>query len=215
MLYKLAIILRNLVYKNRRHITGTNTLFLPSSSELRFKKTTIKLRGENNKLVVGENVTLTHCEIRLSGKRNMIEIGDNVCFNSGKIYLVDTHDQHIKIGANTTVEGAYLLIDEAASIDIGNDCMLSTDIMIRTGDKHSILEANTRERINRAQAIAIGDHVWIGRDVQILKGVTLQPETVVATRSLVSRGFDEGNCVIAGIPAKIVKRGICWDRRKL
>jgi len=215
MLQQLLLRLYHLLYKNRRMVRAGNQLEMPRSSERNLKKVTIKLRGRNNRLVLGENVTLTHCEIRLGGENNLIEIGPNVRFSSGKIYLVDTQGQHIRIGADTTVEGAYLLVDEAASIDIGRDCMLSTDIIMRTGDKHSILDAQTGERLNHSSSIRIADRVWIGRDVQILKGVVLQPETVVATRSLVSRAFEEGNCVVAGVPAKVVKQGICWDRRKL
>lgn len=109
---------------------------------------TIKVGGKNNRLILGEGVELTHCEIRLDGENNLIEIGPNVRFSSGKIYLRQTSGQHIRIGADTTVEGAYLLIDEAASIDIGRDCMLSTDILIRTGDKHPILDAATGQRLN-------------------------------------------------------------------
>lgn len=46
-------------------------------------------------------------------------------------------------------------------------------------------------------------------------GTVLQPETIVATRALVCRKFTEGHCVIAGIPAEIVKRGVRWDRELL
>lgn len=215
MLQRLALNLRNLAYKNRRTIKAGNRLELPPSSERNLKKVTIKLGGRNNRLIIGENVKLTHCEIRLDGEDNLIEIGANVRFSSGKIYLRGTRGQHIRFGADTTVEGAYLLVDEAASIDIGRDCMFSTDIIIRTGDKHSILDAQTGARLNPSRDIRIADRVWIGRDVQILKGVVLCPETVVATRSLVSRAFDEGNCVVAGVPAKVVKRGTRWDRRRL
>lgn len=215
MLQRLALHLHHLAYKNRRFIKPGNRLELPASSERRLKKVTIKLGGRNNRLVIGEDVELTHCEIRLDGSDNLIEIGANVRFSSGKIYLRGTRGQHIRIGADTTVEGAYLLVDEAASIDIGRDCMFSTDIIIRTGDKHSILDATTGERLNPSRDIRIADRVWLGRDVVVLKGTVLQPETVVATRSLVSRVFDEGHCVIAGVPAKVVKRGTRWDRRLL
>lgn len=207
--------LRHLLQKNRFQIKAGNTLSLPPSSERLLKKVTIKLRGNNNRLCIGENVTLNHCEIRLSGNDNLIEIGDNARFSSGKIYLNDTSGQHIRIGAETTVQGAYLLIDEAASIDIGRDCMLSTDIIIRTGDKHSILDAASGQRINPSQDIHIADRVWIGRSATLLKGTVLQPETIVATRALVCREFTEGHCVIAGIPAEIVKRGVRWDRELL
>lgn len=82
--------------------------------------------GENNRLLISGNVTLHNCEIRLDGTDNLIEIS----FGSGKIYLRATRGQHIRIGADTTVEGAYLLVDEAASIDIGRDCCPWTSLSV-------------------------------------------------------------------------------------
>lgn len=215
MFERLYLFLRNLAYKNRLRIRVGNELCLPLCTQRCLKKVTIKLGGRNNRLVIGEGVQLSHCEIRLDGQDNLIEIGPRVRFGSGKIYLRDTRGQHIRIGEDTTVEGAYLLVDEAASIDIGRDCMLSTDILIRTGDKHSILDMHNGERLNPSRPISIGDRVWIGRDVQVLKGTVLLPESVVGACSVVSRAFGEGNCVVAGVPARIVKQGIRWDRAKL
>ncbi|MDP9938456.1 acyltransferase [Ectopseudomonas alcaliphila] len=206
---------RNLIYKNRLVIKAGNHLRLPFSTERAMKRVTLKLGGKNNRIVFGEHVLIGDCEIRLDGDNNLIEVGDHVRFKFGKIYLRHTSGQHIRIGAGTTVEGAYLLVDEAASITIGADCMFSTDINIRTGDKHSILDADTGERINVAQDINIADRVWLGRSVQVLKGTVLRSETVVGTCSLVSGSFDEGNCVLAGVPARIVRRGIRWDRELL
>lgn len=215
MLERIYLFFHNLAYKNRRKVKSGNTVEIPSCSQRLMKKVTIKVGGKNNRLVLAEGVEISHCEIRLDGEDNLIEIGPRTRFSSGKIYLRHTRGQHIRIGADTTVEGAYLLIDEAASIDIGQDCMLSTDILIRCGDKHSILDAESGQRINPSKDVNISDRVWIGRDVQILKGTVLHPETVVGACSLVSKAFDEGHCVIAGVPAKIVKRGIRWDRKLL
>ena len=173
---------------------------------------TIKLGGRNNRLIFGKGAEINDCEIRLDGENNLIEIGPNVRIKSGKLYLRHTQGQHIRIGADTTVEGVYMLIDEAASIDIGQDCMLSTDILIRTVDKHSIIDVESGARINPSRDVRIADRVWVGRGVQLLKGTVLH-ETVVGACSLVSRAFDEGGCVAAGVPAKIVKRGVRWDRQ--
>ncbi|MCR4508399.1 acyltransferase [Pseudomonas sp. 32.2.56] len=213
MFDRLYLLLRNLAYKNRRKIKAGNVIELPQSAEYLMKKVTIKLGGRNNRLIIGEGVEISHCEIRIDGENNLVEIGARTRFSSGKIYLRHTSGQHIRIGVDTTVEGAYLLIDEAASIDIGNDCMLSTDILIRTGDKHSIIDVESGKRINPSRDVCIADRVWIGRDVQILKGTVLHQETIVGACSLVSKAFDEGNCVVAGVPAKIVKRGVRWDRQ--
>jgi acetyltransferase-like isoleucine patch superfamily enzyme len=215
MFERLFLILRNLAYKNRLKIKAGNTLDLPLSVQRQMKKVTVKLIGRNNRLVVGEGAQLTHCEIRLDGHDNLIEIGPRVRFGSGKIFLRNTSGQHIRIGEDTTVEGAYLLVDEASSIDIGRDCMLSTGILIRIGDKHSILDMHSGQRLNPSRDVRIGDRVWVGRDVQVLKGTVLHPESVVGASSVVNCAFDQGNCVVAGVPARIVKQGICWDRALL
>ncbi|MDA8486280.1 acyltransferase [Pseudomonas resinovorans] len=185
---------------------------MPNGVLQRMKKVRLKIGGCNNRLVLGEGVQLTNCEIRLDGSNNLIEIGAGVRFRSGKIYLRNTQGQHIRIGADTTVEGAYLLVDEPASIEIGEDCMLSTNILIRTGDKHSILDMHTGERINPSSDVRIGSRVWIGREVQVLKGSVLHPESVVGACSVVTREFSEGNCVIAGVPARVVRKGTRWSR---
>ena len=212
MLTRLYLWAWNLIYKNRFTLKSGNELALPEDVARKMKRVTIKLGGRNNRLIFGEGVEINDCEIRLDGEDNLIEIGPRVRIKSGKIYLRHTHGQHIRIGADTTVEGIYMLSDEAASIDIGQDCMFSTGILIRTGDKHSILDATTGQRINPARSVRIGNRVWLGREVQVLKGTVLFPETVVGAGSLVSGVFEEGGCVVAGVPAKVIRRGIRWDR---
>lgn len=207
--------LRDLVYRNRWRIGTGNSVEVSDSARALMKKTTIKVRGSGNRLVIAEQAFLTNCEIRLYGNNNTIEIGPRVRFKSGKVYLLQTSGQHIRLGEETTVEGAYLLVDEAASIDIGRDCMLSTDINIRTGDKHSILDMVTGARINHSRDVVIADRVWIGRAVQVLKGARVSSESVVGACSVVSGVFTESNCVLAGVPARIIRRGIRWDRDRL
>lgn len=208
----MILFLRNFFYKNRFSIGKANFFDLSTDAMARMKKTTIKVSGQGNQLLIAKGAAITNCEIRLSGKNNKIHIGENVRFRSGKIYLKNTENQTISIGADTTVEGAYLLVDEAASIQIGQDCMLSTDIIIRVGDKHSILDNQTKLRINPAKDVVLEDRVWLGRAVQVLKGSHLQPETVVGACSVVTSKFSEGHCVVAGMPARIVKRNTYWHR---
>ena len=53
--------------------------------------------------------------------------------------------------------------------------------------------------------ITIGNNVWIGANVIVLKGTVLGDNTVVGTGSVV-KGEYPSNCVIVGNPAKIIKR---------
>lgn len=201
----------NLVYGNKLNINKDNCK-MSYSVRKKIKKSKIKIKGDSNYLEVGDGAEIKNCEIRISGRNNKIVIGENVYVRSGKIYLLDADNQTITIGSNTTIEGAYFLVDENSSIIVGRDCMLSTDIILRTGDKHSILDSSTNKRINFSKNIIIGDRVWIGRSVQILKGSEINNDSIVGTNSLVTKAFSETNCILAGVPARIVKRSILWKR---
>lgn len=53
--------------------------------------------------------------------------------------------------------------------------------------------------------IRIGENCWIGMNSVILPGVILGNHTIVGAGSIVTKSFTEGNCVIAGNPAKKIK----------
>ncbi|HCV3129436.1 TPA: acyltransferase, partial [Acinetobacter baumannii] len=54
--------------------------------------------------------------------------------------------------------------------------------------------------------VIIGEQCWIGMNSIILPGVILGKNTVVAAGSVVNKSFSEGNVVVGGIPAKILKK---------
>ena len=56
-----------------------------------------------------------------------------------------------------------------------------------------------------AKDVVIGEHCWIGMNAVILPGVTLGAHTVVGAGSVVTKSFPEGNCLIAGNPARLIK----------
>ncbi len=56
-----------------------------------------------------------------------------------------------------------------------------------------------------APPIRIGKHCWIAANAVILPGVTLGDRVVVGAGSVVTRSFD-GGCVVAGVPARMLRR---------
>ncbi len=54
--------------------------------------------------------------------------------------------------------------------------------------------------------IIIGDNSLFSIGSVILPSVTLGDNTVVAANAVVTKSFPEGNCVLAGIPARIIKK---------
>lgn len=62
------------------------------------------------------------------------------------------------------------------------------------------------DRHTPGRDIVIGDHCWIGMNAVILPGVVLGPYTSVGANATVTHSFPEGFCVLAGSPAKVIRR---------
>lgn len=117
----------------------------------------------------------------------------------------------IDIGDNVIVCGARLFLqDDNSSIKIGNDCMFSWGIDVWCTDVHTITDLDGNP-LNFGKSIEIGNHVWVGRDVKIGKNTKISDDSIVGWASVVTKKFDETNVIVAGNPAKIVKREINWD----
>lgn len=54
--------------------------------------------------------------------------------------------------------------------------------------------------------IIIGRKCWIGMNVVILPGVILGDHTIVGAGSIVTKSFPDGDVVIAGNPAKVIRK---------
>ncbi|MCX8084449.1 MAG: acyltransferase [Calditerrivibrio sp.] len=54
--------------------------------------------------------------------------------------------------------------------------------------------------------VVIGDDVWIGANVVILPGVKIGNRCIIGAGSIVTRSFEEDDLIIAGNPAKIIRK---------
>jgi len=116
------------------------------------------------------------------------------------------------IGKDFLCYKLVLRMGEDKSIYIGDDVLVSQDTYMWNGDGHAIFNLD-KNCINHGDDIFIGNHCWIGHAVEILKGTFINDNCVIGARSVVSKKFHEKNCIIAGHPAKIVKRQINWDHK--
>lgn len=96
----------------------------------------------------------------------------------------------------------------ARSIQIGKDCLIAADSVIRDNDGHPLDAALRRDNapIDAAtvQPVVIGDDVWIGNRATVLKGVTIGDRAVVASAAVVTKDVPP-DTVVAGNPARPVK----------
>ena len=90
-------------------------------------------------------------------------------------------------------------------IIIGDDVTISENVVIRDSDNHEII----RNEFTMDAPIVIGNHVWIGINATILKGVHIGSGSVIAAGSIVTKDVPERS-LVGGVPAKILKTDIKW-----
>jgi acetyltransferase-like isoleucine patch superfamily enzyme/coenzyme F420-reducing hydrogenase beta subunit len=93
----------------------------------------------------------------------------------------------------------------AKSISIGKGCAIARDVLIRDFDAHQMLNAG----YEMAKDVCIGQHVWIGTRAMVLKGVTIGDGAVVAAGAVVTKDVP-AKCLVAGVPAKVIRKNIEW-----
>lgn len=101
--------------------------------------------------------------------------------------------------------------EDNSTIHIGKDCMLSNNIIIRTSDSHPIYDKLTGSRINFSKNVFIGNHVWIAPNSKILKGANIGDGCIVSSNTMVSKSIND-NCLVVGMPSKVIKENISWNR---
>lgn len=116
--------------------------------------------------------------------------------------FIDRPNATIEIGQNTRLNGVYIHAQQ--SIVIGNNCVIASGVNILDSNGHELLSYNRTQGRDTPSRIVIGDNVWLGLNVVVLKGTTIGKNSVVGANSVVKGDFEE-NSLILGNPAKCVK----------
>ena len=91
----------------------------------------------------------------------------------------------LSVGDNTGMNYNCIIVARK-SVTIGKDCTFGPNVMIFDHD-HDFKESDIMNGgVFKEKEIAIGNNVWIGANVIILKGVTIGDNTVVAAGTVVT-----------------------------
>lgn len=164
-------------------------------------------------LLIGRRARLKHCKIWIFPDCQVVIGGGKTVVKSSEFCTQD-NNSIIKIGEDFTMEGGHIAATEGHSIRIGRDCMFSGDIEIRNGDSHTMIDEVSKRRINHAKDVVIGNHVWLCAHSRVLKGSVVPDYSIVGNSTIVTGTFETTNTIIAGNPARIVRKDINWDRQR-
>lgn len=128
-----------------------------------------------------------------------VSAGSSICVDNGTLTIGDGF---------STNKNCFIACSKG--ITIGDNVTLGWNVNIRDNDGHRIIERSSG-KISESKEVQIGDHVWLCSYVNVLKGVSIPNESVVAYGSLVTTKFDKDNVLLGGTPAKILKDNISWE----
>lgn len=143
-------------------------------------------------LYVSENATLEVGAVDVFS-------GSRITVNPGAI---------LKLGNMKMNQG--VVIECFRSITIGNDVGIAEGVSIRDSDSHPIIINDCPISQDVSAPIVIEDHVWIGMNAIVLRGVTIGEGSIVAAGSVVSRNVPP-HSLVSGVPAKVIANNVSWN----
>ena len=168
---------------------------------------TAKVSFASGELVVNDSWFATRkrryvSEFRLDKDSAFVCEGDFKLYQGASVYVAP--------GAKLVVRGGSFLNTNATLncfqyIEIGKGCAISDNVCIADSDSHCI--DGQKDKV--MAPIVIGDHVWIGKNAIVLKGVTIGSGAVVGAGSVVTKDVPS-NTVVAGNPARPIKEIESW-----
>ena len=174
----------------------------------------IEFLGNNAEVILEEPIA--------NFKNSTITLGDNSKFfiksshyEVSGIYMLLGYGCICEIGHNFSVAGNTCILANSENnlkIKIGDDCMFATNVILRASDVHKIIDLKNGKRINSGQYIEIGNHCWLAMNTTILKNVKIEDDCVIAAGSIVTKDCLQKHTIIGGVPAKVIKKNVTWER---
>jgi acetyltransferase-like isoleucine patch superfamily enzyme len=144
--------------------------------------------------------------------RESIAISDGVHIHAyGRLEALNCDEDivRLRIGSGTVAQ-RYLHIGAISSVMIGKGCLLASHVYITDHDHDfsNPLEPPISNRRVIAAPVTIGDYVWLGENVTVLKGVKIGQRSVIGAGSIVTRDVPEFSIAV-GSPARVIRK---WDQ---
>lgn len=156
---------------------------------------------------IGKHTELFQCSF-LAEDGSVIHISDGC--NLAGLVIVCGKGSCVYIGNGTEIHGDFwgrctIHSRDGKKVEIGKDCLLSGNIIIRNNDGHPVVGKDGR-RTNESQDTCIGNHVWVCEGARILKGVQTGNNVIIGNSAVVtSKSPGEDNIIMAGNPAKKIR----------
>lgn len=175
----------------------------------KFTNSQINFNGKNNILICEEGVHLWNSRIDFNMENSVLYLSSN--FHDYSVHISLHKNNVCFIGKNNFFNGrTTFVLSEAKNIILGDDCLISYNVVFRVSDGHCIYNNSSKERMNYARSIYVGDHVWFGQNAMIFKGSRIGSGSIIGAGSVVSNKVINSNTTYAGDPARMIHDDTFW-----
>jgi maltose O-acetyltransferase len=122
-----------------------------------------------------------YCHVEVSDERSRIEVGDRTEFNNN-----------------------LMIKSEGAGIRIGRDGLFGANVEILDSDFHALDPARRKTGAGKLAPVEIGDNVFAGMGVRVLKGASIGSDSVIGAGAVVTGPIPAG-VIAAGNPARVIR----------
>ena len=130
---------------------------------------------------------------------------ENVLFLNSRIHIAFLRKKGVTIGEGTEFHGRVSIdYTRPSLVDIGRNCVFTDgDNLLTHGYDWAVLRENYGEMLSSSGKVIIGDNVFIGVNVIILKGVRIGKNSIIGAGAVVNRDIPAGS-VATGNPCRVV-----------
>ncbi len=141
----------------------------------------------------------TEAEQEVLIKQYFGSVGCDVSIGQG--FMCD-NGKNIHVGDQFLTNYNVTILD-IMPVYIGDYVMIGPNTLITTVN-HPLTPKGRRQHLGIGKPVTIGNDVWIGGNAVILPGVTIGNNVVIAAGAVVTKNVPD-NCIVGGVPAKIIK----------
>ena len=176
----------------------------------------ISFKGYNNVLYCEGNVKIINANFSFEGNNSIVYLSSSkdsqysfnlIIYNNSTFFIGRENNMSYPININ---------IQENQNVIIGAECSISSGVNIRTSDIHPIYDIDSKQRINLAKSVFIGDHVWIGHLAYISRGVKIGSGAIIENYSFIPHNAKVfSNNLVVGNPARVERDNVFYIKEFL
>lgn len=165
----------------------------------------LKMRFQN--ISYGNNVRFRGNTLFYKSPGSVISMGNNVTFNSNERFNFRGINHRCIL--NTAPTGKIIIGDNCgfSGVSIVSSCSVTLGDEVKCGTNVIIGDRNDHEKEYPQfvpEPVVIGNHVWIGMNSVVMKGVTIGDNVIIGANSVVTKDIPS-NVIAVGSPCKPIK----------